>query len=237
MTNHDDLVESMMQSIIQYKPLPPMPAKLNLQQAYDIQHQLTDKINGPKKAGIKAGITAKSGQQFFGLSQGVLGSLYSHGKLASGCEISAKPGLLLECEIGIILDAEHCPRAVMPIIEVVYMDFDRKEDANAANIIAANVGADRYICGEVNSWDSSYDDVQISMQLNQQTVLQTAVKESLGGPIKGTRWMIDEARDRGFKVTEGMLLILGTCGNAVPATPGNYTADYGDLGTVEFSIA
>ena len=63
-----------------------------------------------------------------------------------------------------------------------------------------------------------------------------SAKDSLGGPIPGTRWMVEEARDRGFKLGAGTLLILGTCGKALPATPADYLVSFGELGEIKFSI-
>ena len=48
--------------------------------------------------------------------------------------------------------------------------------------------------------------------------------------------MLNEARERGLEVEDGMLFITGACGGIHPAVPGHYVADYGDFGRIEFTV-
>ena len=49
--------------------------------------------------------------------------------------------------------------------------------------------------------------------------------------------MLAEAKRRGLPLADDMLLMTGTCGGVTPAEPGHYVADYGDLGSVAFTVA
>lgn len=60
--------------------------------------------------------------------------------------------------------------------------------------------------------------------------------ESLGGPHAALDWMLSEAEQRNIPIVDGMLFMTGTCGQVIPALPGNYRADYGSLGTITFSV-
>jgi len=233
----DAWLDSISQAIQQHRTFPPMPANLTMAQAYPLQQQLTKKISGQSGiAGIKAGLTADAVKQYFGLDAPVIGSLYENGRLNPDCQVESIPGLMLECEIGVIIGDNKKPLALVPVIEIVFLKYAEPSDLTAANIVAANVGADRFICGEPRPWDQSSEPTEIVLKKDGETVCQASTHDSLGGPKQGSSWMIQEAHDRQFDVTEGMLLILGTCGPAVSADKGKYIASYGTLGNITFTV-
>ena len=49
--------------------------------------------------------------------------------------------------------------------------------------------------------------------------------------------MIDQTQKLGITLEDDMLLMTGTCGGVVAAEQGNYVADYGDLGSISFTIS
>ena len=57
-----------------------------------------------------------------------------------------------------------------------------------------------------------------------------------GRPHDALAWMLDEASLRGLEIHDDMLLITGACGGIHPALPGAYRADYGELGSIEFTV-
>jgi 2-keto-4-pentenoate hydratase len=241
---NDSITELMVQAIKQHQPMPTMPAGLNLDEAYQLQHLVTAKINQGKSAGIKAGLTNSDIQQFLGLEEGIIGSLYTQGKLISGCQFATSQGLQLECEIGVIIDDEGQPKKILPVIEIVYLDYNAPTDFTGPNIVASNIGADRFICGATQRWDTehssnnqNYDDILLSMTHDGQEVCQSSSKASLGGIVSGTQWIVQEARKRQFDLADNTLLILGTCGAPIAATPGEYRVNYEGLGCIEFTIS
>ena len=231
------LLDAMTVSIATHQPLPSMPKNLTLTEAYSVQQQLSKQRNGSKVSGLKAGLSGAAVQKRFGLTEGVIGSLYHDGVLDSGCIIEAVDGLVFECEIGVVVDASGQPIFVMPVVEIAYLKYSDTDDLNAANIIAANVGADRYICGERHHWRTSLAGTGICTRHDGAIVLESTIDESLGGVFSGTTWMVQQALQRGFEIKDGMLLILGTCGAPVAVAPGQVTADYGVLGSVDFTVS
>jgi 2-keto-4-pentenoate hydratase len=171
-----------------------------------------------------------------GISEAVLGSLYETGRLSPGCQIESTPGLMLECEIGVIIDSNQKPIFLVPVIEIVFLKYTNPSDLNAVNIVAANVGADRFICGEPQPWDSNGGSTDLLLTKDGETVCQASTGDSLEGPAKGLAWMIQQAHNRQFEVKEGMLFILGTCGPPVQADKGEYLASYGELGNIAFTV-
>jgi 2-keto-4-pentenoate hydratase len=230
------LVETVAGAIIRRQKIGVLPSGLSVEQAYEVQHRVAKVVSGNNVIGIKAGVTAAPVQQFLGLSSPIIGSLYGAGKLLSGCKFRVEEGSLLECEIGVLLDGDGKPKAILPVIEVVLLGFERDEDLTGANVIAANIGADRVICGEPIAWESRPVHIDINLSFNKSIVCTASSNDSLGGVKSGVNWMLAEAGRRGFCVGEDSLLILGTCGPAVPALSGDYKANYGELGDIEFTV-
>ena len=231
-----ELADTMAAAIRAGEPLPKMPAGLGLDEAYAIQKEVVGALAGGAVAGLKAGMTAAAGQQQFGLTHPLIGSLYESGRLASGATFASAPGVSLECEIGIVIDAHGAPKTAGPVIEVPRMAFADAQDRTGANLTACNIAADRYIVGAQQPLRDSYGDVQITLTRDGETVCSAPASDALGGPQAALAWMLDEARKRGLSVADDMLLITGACGGIHPAAPGHYVADYGDLGRVEFTV-
>ena len=231
-----ELADNMAAAIRTGEPLPKMPAGLDLDEAYAIQKEVVAALAGGALAGLKAGMTAAAGQQQFGLTHPLIGSLYGSGRLASGAKFESAPGVSLECEIGIVIDAHGAPKTAGPVIEVPRMAFADADDRTGANLTACNIAADRYIVGAQQPLRDSYGDVQITLTRDGETVCSAPASDALGGPQAALAWMLDEARKRGLSVAADMLLITGACGGIHPAAPGHYVADYGDLGRVEFTV-
>ena len=218
------------------EPLPKMPAELDLNAAYDLQKQVVAAVAGNAIAGLKAGMTAAAGQQAFGLTHPLIGSLYVHGRCAPGITFESGPGVSLECEIGIVVDGDGAPKSAGPVIEVPRMAFADAEDRTGANLTACNIAADRYIVGEQQPLRDVYGDITITLTRDGEQVTAAPATDALGGPQAALAWMLNEARTRGLAIEDGMLLITGACGGIHPAQPGHYVADYGSLGSIEFTV-
>ena len=218
------------------EPLPKMPAELDLNAAYDLQKQVVAAVAGNAIAGLKAGMTAAAGQQAFGLTHPLIGSLYVHGRCAPGITFESGPGVSLECEIGIVVDGDGAPKSAGPVIEVPRMAFADAEDRTGTNLTACNIAADRYIVGEQQPLRDVYGDITITLTRDGEQVTAAPATDALGGPQAALAWMLNEARTRGLAIEDGMLLITGACGGIHPAQPGHYVADYGSLGSIEFTV-
>ena len=231
-----EIVDGMAAAIRDGETLPKMPAGLSLVDAYALQRKVVAAVAGGAVAGLKAGMTAAAGQQAFGLTHPLIGNLYEFGRLSPGATFPSAPGVSLECEIGIVVDGNGAPKSAGPVIEVPRMAFADEADRNGPNLIACNIAADRYIVGAQQPLRDSYGDVQITLTRDGEEVCSAPASDALGGPQAALAWMLNEARERGLEIEDGMLLITGACGGIHPAVPGHYVADYGDLGRIEFTV-
>lgn len=233
----NDHVKRLAMAVETRQPLPAMACE-TMEQGYRLQRQLSAQINGETLADLKAGITAAAAQQQLGLDAPLIGSLYRRGKLVSGCELELVSGQELECEIGVLVDGSGEPLGLLPIVEVVYLDFSRKEDFSLANAVAANLGADRYICGEILPWDGELESVAIRVCKDGDEIASFSNNYSFGSPAAGAAWLVAEARRQGLwqDGSEPRVLSLGTCGTALPGKPGHYRIDFGPLGDISFRV-
>ena len=231
-----DVVAAIASAIRAGRTLPKMPAHLGLADAYAMQQQVVAAVAGGAVSGLKAGMTAPAGQRAFGLTHPLIGSLYEHGRCAPGVSFASQPGVSLECEIGVVVDADGTPQTAGPVVEVPRMAFADDADRNGANLVACNIAADRYIVGAQRPLRDSYGDVHIRLTRDSDEVCSAPASDALGGPQAALAWMLNEARARGLALRDGMLLITGACGGIHPAVPGSYLADYGDLGRIAFTV-
>lgn len=209
---------------------------LTLEQAYALQPQVASRVSPDGDAGIKAGITAVPLQKVFQIDHALLGRLYRSGELNDGAQIPFLEGRLIECEIGVLASADGQVISIAPAIEFAFTRFARKEDATAANLVAANVAAEKFLSGQMTPWHQDIENQTLKLFHNDELINTASVVESLGGPHLATQWMLDEARQRHFTLREENFLMTGACGQVLPALPGSYRADYGSLGQLHFSI-
>jgi 2-keto-4-pentenoate hydratase len=216
--------------------LPEIDQRLDLDTAYELQHQVAALVAPDGAAGIKAGVTAPALQQNFGLDHALLGTLYAGSILNSEAVLQQVDGLMLECELAVLAGADGALLAVAPAIEVVGVRFARREDATAANLILCNLGADRCIVGEWQAWPTSSEQINVSLSHDGAVVNHASVTAAFGQPQHAAAWIWQEKTRRGFSTGNETLLMTGACGKVVPAQAGEYVADFGALGTLTFSV-
>ncbi len=231
-----ELVQSLARAIRERNTFPPMPENLTLDEAYAMQAELVQAVCGGDVAGYKAGLTAPAGQAQFGIDHPLIGVLYESGRLQSGASFASGPGVMLECEIGVVIDATGAARTAGPVIEVPRAAWASPADAKGINMAASNIAADRFITGEQAELRDDYDDLAVTLTRDGETVTQAPLTEALGGPLPALQWMTSVAGELGRPLADGMLMITGAVGGIQPAQPGEYVADYGVLGKVTFTV-
>lgn len=238
MTSKQDYAADISHAIILHQPLPVMP-ELSIEEGYQLQKTVSKLINSESFPGLKAGLTSKEIQKVVGLDEPFIASIYERGKCESGSTITVTPKHELEFELGVIVDSEGRPYELVPVVEIVVLDFSKPEDFSLANAIAVNLGADRYLLGSPIPWSESITEVNITATKDSVTIISVKNDYSFGSPKAGVKWMFDEGNKRGvWKCLSGnkALFLLGTCGSSIPARPGNYQINFGELGFISFSI-
>ena len=228
--------ERLAEAIRSHHNLPQFTESMTLEAGYELQKEVANLVSPNGFAGIKAGITSPKLQQAFGIKHALLGRLYEHGRLKSGEEIKFIDKQIIECEIGITVNSKGELLSAGLALEFAFATFSSPKDATAPNLAAANVAADKFLLGPMFPLRDNYDDVTIKLFRDNTLINEASITEALGGPIEAVKWIVKEAEKYNIKLSDSELLMTGACGQVVPALPGNYRADYGTLGQVNFTI-
>lgn len=230
------LAQQIAEAILTHQPLPVFPEGLSLANGYELQREVASLVAPEGFKGIKAGVTSEPLQTIFGIDHALVGRLYRRGHVESGATLPFIEKQLIECEIGITIDAQGQPVSAGPALEFAFAAFSMPTDATAPNLTAGNVAADKFLTGEQQPWRESYDDIIIRFYRNEELINEAPITESLGGPANAVTWIVREARRHNFDIPDNTLLMTGACGQVIPSAPGAYRADYGDLGEINFTI-
>lgn len=229
-------IEQLASAIEAGQALPGFPQGLSLEQGYSLQQQLCRRVYGGQVAGIKSGLSNPEIMAMLGLELPVLGALYAQREQLAGGRFEVKPNTSIECEIGIVVNARGEVVSAGPAIEFVSLELSNPGDFSAANLLAANLAADQFIRGPQSEWRASYDDIKVRLYRDEALLSSASVMDAMGGPHQALDWMLAESKRWDYKISDNLLLMTGICGDLVAAIPGHYRADYGSLGSVEFTI-
>ena len=232
----DDVIAQIVKALQTRATIPQFPTSLTVVEAYKIQHQVVASLDNDSIIGLKAGLTTAASQESFGITHPVLGRVFKSGRLFSGASFNTVSGGLLECEIGVRVNASGTTTSIAPVIELPRFPFKLPIDTTGPNLIACNVAADRYVVGEFLEIPTSFDDCSVALSRGGETLCYANLTEPLGGPLHSLDWMLTEATVRDISIPDDALMLTGACGGIHPALPGLYIADYGSLGRIEFEI-
>jgi len=237
---HELFIAELASAIRSHSQLPAFPSGITLEQAYAMLPDVVSLVCDTRTRGLKAGLTNPALQELFGLEDALMGLLFDWGECSPGSRLPYREHSQLECELGIVLNANRQPVSIGPAIEFVHLNFLRPEDFTPANLVISSLGADRYLCGKPTPWREvdfeALRDVVIRLERDGKLLQEVSAYDSLNGPERAVEWCVGEASRRGLDIVGGTLLLTGTCGSALPASPGDYIADYGPLGAVTFCV-
>ena len=221
------LAPAIASAILAGAPLPTFDATMTLDEAYGVQHDVLGLCAPEGLAGIKAGMTSKASQSFFGIDKFLLGGICPKTVQATGWAVPFRAGRLIECEVALRVDGEGRPIACAPALELVSLNFSRETDMNATNLLAANLGAEFIVLDGFQPWKEEFDDLAVSLTHNGASVNAGQVQEALGGPSFSAGLICSEASAQGYNLTPDWILMTGACGQVIPAAKGRYEAHFG----------
>ncbi|MCA9193815.1 MAG: alpha/beta hydrolase fold domain-containing protein [Planctomycetales bacterium] len=231
---------------------------VTLDHAYAIQRALvaTQKRNRAV-LGYKAGYVTKAAQQAAGLTGPATGVLYQDGKLEADEPVLLSLNNLgpsaIETELGFIVSegldistristekqVRKAFETIVPVIEVpARIEQLMQGETKIQDVVAANIGSRRVLVAPHGISPDDFDPASLSIQLNRSGTKLHAVA---GDTISSGLWqhlikVVNQLVDQGYTLRAGDLIIAGALGQVHPAEVGNYVADYGDLGKIEFQF-
>ncbi len=244
----DANVQSILTAYLERTPAPRGLAA-DLDAAYGLQRSFVDARTDDSIAGFKAGMTNAAAQKNFGLDDAVVAVLFASGALESGEEIdlSTLQGLVVETEVGYVLGSDitrpiesedELPgmlAAIMPVIELPCPSF--AERASGLDFVANNIVARHHVPGSASAPTIDPNAITVSLSRDGEVINQGTGTDAMGNQWSALRWLLNEVLARGYAPKSGHLLITGSLGPMLAVEAGHYVADYGDLGTLEFTAS
>ena len=234
-------------------PLPSQAiADLNTEIAYEIQSEfVAQRLQGDSVAGFKAGATAQSAQQAFGLDGPFFGVLLASGSRTDGAVIAAADfgNLLLETELCFRVGVEIKERiddvgalrafvdGCFPAIELADAGGYGAAKFTGDDLIAGNGASAAYMLGDPIDWRSpDLDRMPVTFSRDGQVLHEAISGEIMGGQWQALMWLVNATLDLGYQVQAGHLFLSGALGRPHPGQPGRYLADYGAFGRIDFEV-
>jgi 2-keto-4-pentenoate hydratase len=229
-------------------------AGTTLDEAYAAQRRLTG-ASTLKVAGHKGAMTSAAAQKKFGVEQPLHCVVFEPSLLkAEGNAVVALSEIgpsLVETEIGYIMgvdiptkiadadEARTASQAVVAVVEIP-VDLGKRMDGapKAVDFVASNCGdATRVIVGEQHHPDKvDLDALAISLSRGDKVLHKTTGAATKGGQWANLMMLINQIVEQGRTIREGDLILSGSIGPAHVAETGSYSAEFGELGTVEFEV-
>ena len=185
------------------------------------------------------------------MSTPVSGVLFSSGKYAGPASFDGSKyrSPMIETEIGYVVGKpivekiadtarlmEHIG-AILPVVEIPETGFADMKKLKAEDIVAANVGSAVFITGAQKPLaGADPDGVTVKLVSGGETLNQGKGYDAMGGQWEALLWLVNSVIEHGRTIDSGSILITGSLGKVVPGKPGDYEAQYGDLGTISFKI-
>lgn len=250
-----ELAERLLQSYLDNQPFPLISLiqpDLSVEQAYSVQrHYVKGRLANEKLVGFKAGLTSEPAQKKFNVSQPVVGVLFANGDLSSrqsSVKLSQFKNLMLETELGfeigqaitdLVSDKKQIKqyiKSIFPLIELPELSF--VSPPTGIDIIAANVGAAAFIKGQPvdNLAHLNLNALGVTLTREGEPVNVGQGRDALGDQWEAVWWLVNTLVKLGWKLEPGQFVITGAMGKMIKAEPGNYQADFGELGNLSFTI-
>ncbi len=226
---------------------------LSEQSAYKIQKNYVQlRQQQDPVTGYKAGLTSQAGQQKFSVSGSLSGALFASGQIKDGQKISIRNAgkLMLETELGFILskaisqpvknpqELTNSIESIAAIVELPDLGYVDLKKLKGIDLIAANLASHQYIIGDKVSIGSIGNINQITTHLsyNGKEIFKGMATDAQGDQWVALHWLVNHLLEQGYQLSAGDLLITGALGKMVAANSGDYLAQFGPLGQINFKI-
>jgi 2-keto-4-pentenoate hydratase len=202
-------------------------------------------------AGYKIAFASPAMQKKFGLFAPAMAVLPASGEVCTtravpcvfGFERYRRPVIELEVALRLAEDIDEAPvsvmamlpyiGSVMPAIELPELALDTPEPATGVDYIASNIGTRRYLLGSPRL-PILLLERGIAMRLRRDG---EDVLAGIGdGAGEAALQLIRDTLARGYPLRAGQLLLSGAVAGMTPGVAGEYRADCGSLGALQFTV-
>lgn len=225
----------------------------SLADAYVAQRRLVRGLSaGDPVVGFKGAAASAAAQTALGVDGPLASVVFRSGRL-DGREPQVIPlregePVVVETEVGYVTSvdlsyeiltdeqARGAVESVVPIIELP-RSFPNAGPANARNMVAVNIGSDRYLVGApVKAEKFNPDTVAITLKRDGQVLHETTGGAAAGGQWHNLRLVLNTLTRSGYVIPAGSVILGGALGKIHPGDKGRYEAAFGELGTITFEL-
>ena len=205
--------------------------------------------------GFKAGLTGPGAPARFALAEPVFGVLPGRSRIRAVAEghflVPAQRywRAMIEIELALILghDVERpfssvaefraAVSSVAPAVEVPDLGFE-SSDFSGHDLIASNIALRHFFIGTPHTLrDVDIDGLRAVLRRDGRELTVGFGSAAMHSQWRAGMWLANRALAAGWPLRRGQLLLTGSLGQLVPATPGGfYTADFGTLGVLRFEL-
>lgn len=229
-----------------------IPALLEKEAAYTIQHALTNKkleLANEELAGYKISLTSPETQQLFNSETPLYGALTTSSIVEKTIGLSSLSSPLLELELIFIVKEDLSPgddtdailakTSVAPGIEVPDSRFeDWFPKLSLGQVIADSAVAGKIVIGEPKD-NLSYEQLENitgKLVFNGEEIASGTSSEVLEHPVNAVKWLVNELVGHGLSLKKGMSISSGTFILPKPLEKGLYEASYDGIGSVSLEV-
>lgn len=231
-----------------------MGAALNEELAYQLQTDVNRHLlKTNKPAGFKAGLTTLAAQKKFAVTGPVAGVLLEQPLKAEDSPILSLNDyhrMMIEVELGFrfkhtlktpvsdVAALKALVASVLPVIEIPDLGFDQPKQLKGVDIVANNVIAKAFIVGKPSSTEQlDINQIKTRLYRNKLALFTAESGEVMNDQWQALLWLVNRMIENGWHIEPGQVLITGAIGKMIPAKVGLYHAEFGALGTIEFTVS
>ena len=221
-------------------------------EAYLVQKEyLHSRLASDEICGFKAGLCTSGAQNKFDYNEPLSGVLYSSGNFSEG-KVPCYPSgqMIIETEIGLVpgsdifspvssvKEMKDLIAEVMPAIEFPDHNFADLDNYKVVDLIACNVIASGSLEGiRISSDKFDINNAEVCLY-HEGRKIDSGVGSNTwkDDQWESALWLVNRIIEDGYTIRKGHFLLTGAMGSMVLAEKGNYRADYGKLGIIEFEV-
>jgi 2-keto-4-pentenoate hydratase len=228
-----------------------LPTIADVEDAYSVQTELAA-LAGGNVRGWKVTALTRADQDKFSSSRAVAGMLlgdYVHANAAT-LKLSGMIAPLLECEIAFVLGADLPARAtpyardeieaaIAQVVAAFEIPDGRVPDDSALLLKLADcMNNGEFIAGQPVAFSRGFDvtSIDIALAHNGKTLERGSSARILNDPLLAVLALANAQPLPAGGLKKGQVVTTGTCTNPVKLEKGEYTAEFGPLGSVRMTI-
>jgi 2-keto-4-pentenoate hydratase len=228
-----------------------LPAIANVDDAYGVQTELAALAGGDVR-GWKVTALTRADQDKFSSSRAVAGMLLGNYVHPDGAtlRLSGLIAPLLECEIAFVLGADLPARtepyardeveaAIAQVVAAFEIPDGRTPDDSALLLKLADcMNNGEFIAGQPIAFSKGFDvsNIDITLAHNGKMLVRGSSARILNDPLLAVLALANAQPLPAGGLRKGQVVTTGTCTNPIKLEKGEYTAEFGSLGSVRMTV-